>query len=223
MATQSLSFEASPRELIGKSVKELRRAGIVPIHVYGSGLESLNLQADASVVRSIVAEAGTNIPVTVSVKGLDSSLFSFIREVQRHPLTEAILHVDFLQVPLTQTMTSGVPITIVGEAPAVRFMGGVLNQALQTIQVECFPLDVPQGVEVDISTLEDFDRSIYVSDIDLGPKVTILSGPDEMIARVNAPRVAVEEEVLPGQAGEETGGILEANASPGAGEAPSEG
>jgi len=194
MAMQSLSFEASPRELIGKSVKELRRAGIVPIHVYGSGLESLNLQADASAVRSIVANAGTNIPVTVSVKDLDASLFSFIREVQRHPLTEAILHVDFLQVPLTQTMTADVPITIVGEAPAVRYMGGVLNQALQAIQVECFPLDVPPSVEIDISVLEDFDRSIYVSDVDLGPKVTVLSGPDEMIARINAPRVAVEAE-----------------------------
>ena len=216
MATQSLSFEASPRELIGKSVKELRRTGIVPIHVYGSGFESLNLQASVSVVRSIVAKAGTNIPVTVSVAGLDSPLFSFIREVQRHPLTEAILHVDFLRVPLMQPMTSAVPITIVGEAPAVRYMGGVLNQALQTIQVECLPLDIPQGVEVDISTLESFDRSIYVSDIDLGPKVTILSGPGEMIARINAPRVAVEEGALQSQEGEETGGIV-------AGESPSEG
>ena len=211
MTSQSLSFEASPRELIGKSVKELRRAGIVPIHVYGSDLDSINLQADASVVRRIVAEAGTNIPVTVSVKALDASVFSFIREVQRHPLTEAILHVDFLQVPLTQTMTADVPITIAGESPAMRYLGGVLNQALQSIQVECFPLDVPPSVEIDISVLEDFDRSIYVSDVDLGPKVTILSSPDEMIVRVNAPRVAVETE---GEIADVAGEGAGADASP---------
>ena len=210
MTTQSLSFEASPRELVGKGVKELRRAGIIPIHVYGSGLDYLNLQADAASVRSIVAEAGTNIPVTVSVKALEATLFSFIREVQRHPLTEAILHVDFLQVPLTQTMTADVPITIIGESPAMRYMGGVLNQALQSLQVESLPLDVPMSAEVDISVLKDFDSSIYVSDIDLGPKVTVLSGPDEMIARVNAPRVAVEEGVVAGEVGDEdVGGVVE--------------
>ena len=197
MTTESLSLQAEPRSVTGKKVKGLRRLGLTPIHVYGRGIEPTALQADAVTLRKIVAQAGSNIPVTVEEEG--SSRFAFIREVQRHPLTEDILHVDFLQVPLTEIIRSEVPVYLVGEAPAVRLMDGVLNQALQSLQVESFPLDVPQFVEVDISPLEDFERSIHVSDISLGDKVTVLNDPEELVARVNAPSVAVKEAEMPAE------------------------
>ena len=197
MTTESLSLQAEPRSVTGKKVKGLRRLGLTPIHVYGRGIEPTALQADAVTLRKIVAQAGSNIPVTVEEEG--SSRFAFIREVQRHPLTEDILHVDFLQVPLTETIRSEVPVYLVGEAPAVRLMDGALNQVLQSLQVESFPLDVPQFVEVDISSLEDFERSIHVSDLSLGDKVTVLNDPEELVARVNAPHGAVEEAEMPAE------------------------
>ena len=197
MTTESLSLQAEPRSVTGKKVKELRRLGLTPIHVYGRGIEPAALQADTATLRKIVAQAGSNIPVTV--RGDGDARFAFIREVQRHPLTEDILHVDFLQVPLTETIRSEVPVYLVGEAPAVRLMDGALNQALQSLQVESFPLDVPQFVEVDISSLEDFERSIHVSDISLGDKVTVLNDPEELVARVNAPSAAVEEVEAPAE------------------------
>ncbi len=197
MTTESLALEAEPRNVKGKKVKELRRLGLTPIHVYGRGIEPAALQADTATLRKIVAQAGSNIPVTVKEEG--GSHFAFVREVQRHPLTEDILHVDFLQVPLTETIRSEVPVYLIGEAPAVRLMDGVLNQALQSLQVESFPLDVPQFVEVDISSLENFERSIHVSDISLGDKVTVLNDPEELVARVNAPSVAVEEVEAPAE------------------------
>ena len=197
MTTESLALEAEPRSVKGKKVKGLRRLGLTPIHVYGRGIEPAALQADAATLRKIVAQAGSNIPVTV--KEERGSHFAFVREVQRHPLTEDILHVDFLQVPLTETIRSEVPVYLIGEAPAVRLMDGALNQALQSLQVESFPLDVPQFVEVDVSSLEEFERSIHVSDISLGDKVTVLNDPEELVARVNAPQAAVEEAELPAE------------------------
>ena len=197
MTMESLSLQAEPRSVTGKKVKVLRRLGLTPIHVYGRGTEPTALQANAATLRRVVAQAGSNVPVTVNVDR--DSHFAFIREVQRHPLTEDILHVDFLQVPLTETIRSEVPVYLVGEAPAVRLMDGALNQALHSLQVESLPLDVPQFVEVDVSSLEDFERGIHVSDISLGDKVTILNDPEDLVARVNAPQAVVEEVEAPAE------------------------
>ena len=203
MTTQDLTLELEPRTVVGKKVRQLRRQGITPTHLYGMGIEPLNLQAESAAVQRIVVQAGGNIPVSVTVKGHQKPYFAFIREVQRHPLTESILHVDFFQVTMTEVMQAEVPVYLVGEAPAVRMLSGVLFQALHSFRVECLPLDVPQYVELDIAQLDDFEKSLHISDISVGDKVTILNDPEEVIARVNAPRVAVEEGAIPVAEGEE--------------------
>ena len=194
MTTESLTLQLEPRSVVGKKVRSLRRQGITPAHLYGMGIEPLNLQGEATVLQRLVARAGRNIPVSVSITGEKSSHLAFIREVQRHPLTEAVLHVDFYQVPMTEVTQAEVPVYLVGEAPAIRLHSGVLLQALHAVLVECLPLDVPQFVEMDISGLDDFEKTLHASDISLGDKVTVLTDPDEVIARVNPPRVVVEEE-----------------------------
>ena len=202
MTTQDLTLELEPRTVIGKQVRQLRRQGITPTHLYGMGMEPLNLQAESATVQRIVVQAGGNIPVSVTVKGHQKPYFAFIREVQRHPLTESILHVDFYQVTMTEVMQAEVPVYLVGEAPAVRMLSGVLFQALHSFRVECLPLDVPQYVELDIAQLDDFEKSLRISDIRVGDKVTILNDPQEVVARVSAPRVAVEDEAIPVAEGE---------------------
>ena len=214
MATQPLTLELEPRTVVGKQVRQLRRQGITPTHLYGMGIEPLNVQADSAAVQRIAVQAGGNIPISVTVKGHQKPYFAFIREVQRHPLTEAILHVDFYQVTMTEVMQAEVPIYLVGEAPAVRMLSGVLFQALHSFRVECLPLDVPQYVELDIAQLDDFEKALHVSDITVGDKVTVLNAPDEVIARVNAPRVAVGEEAIPVAEGEEALGEAPEGAEP---------
>ena len=213
MTTQDLTLELEPRTVVGKKVRQLRRQGITPTHLYGMGIDPLNLQAESAAVQRIVVQAGGNVPVSVTVKGHQKPYFAFIREVQRHPLTESILHVDFYQVTMTEVMQAEVPIYLAGEAPAVRMLNGVLFQALHSFRVECLPLDVPQYVELEIVQLDDFEKALHISDIRVGDKVTILNDPQEVVARVNAPRVAVEEEGIPVAEGEE---------APAAGEAPPE-
>ena len=153
----------------------------------------MSLQADAATILRIVAQAGRNRPVSVSISGQETPYLAFIREVQRHPVSEAILHVDFYQVPMTEVAQADVPIRLIGEAPAIRMQNGVLIQVLPTLRVECLPLDVPEYFELDMSGLDDFEKALRVSDIPTSDKVTFLNSPNDVIARVNAPRVAVEE------------------------------
>ena len=193
----SLTLQAEPRAVTGKQVTALRRQGITPIHLYGKGVPSAPLQASTSVLQRVVTRAGRNVPVSVAIAGSTETHLAFIREIQRHPLTEAILHVDFYQVSLAEVMRAQVPVYLIGEAPATRTLSGTLFPALRFIEVECLPLDLPQYVEVDVSGLETFEQAIYVSSIKLGDAVTILTDPSELIARVNPPRVVVEEVAAP--------------------------
>ena len=97
---------------------------------------------------------------------------------------------------LARAIRSDVPIVVEGNAPAVRDMGGTLLQQLQTVEVESLPMNVPTSFQVDVSGLDDFEKGLYVRDLEVGADVTILTDPDDLIARVSQPRVeAVEEEV----------------------------
>jgi large subunit ribosomal protein L25 len=210
--SESITLQAAPRSASRKQVRFLRRAGITPIHLYGKETDSLSLQVDTPVLLGVIARAGRTAPVSVTIEGSTTAHFAFVREVQRHPVTEAVLHVDFYQVPMTETMRAAVPVLLTGEAPAVRLLSGNLTQALQTLEVECLPLDVPQVVEVDISGLENFEHGIYVSSLDLGRSVTVITAPEELIVRVNPPRVEVE--AVAGEGVAEEGVEGEAPATP---------
>jgi large subunit ribosomal protein L25 len=100
-------------------------------------------------------------------------------------VTEDLLHVDFMRVDITQTISVEVPVEIVGESPAVELRGGTLLQFLQSILVEGRPMDIPASIKVDISALDDFDKAIFVRDVSVGRGLAILTDADEPIARVN--------------------------------------
>ena len=189
----TLSLKLSPREVKGKKVKRLRQAGVVPVHFFGRGIEPLALQVEDRVLRRLVPTAGTNIPITVEVEGQDGESICFIREVQRHPVTEDLLHVDFLRVDVSQTVTADVPIVLDDMAPAVENMQGTLIQPLQTLAVESLPMNVPAAIHVDVSGLDDFEKSIRVHDARVSSDVTVLADPEEMIARVLPPRIEEPE------------------------------
>ena len=188
------SLKLAPRSVTGKKVKELRRQGVVPVHVYGREMPALALQVEGQVLRRILPQVGTNVPLSVEVDGVKGASICFVREVQRHPVTEDVLHVDFLRVDVSQTIRAEVPVVLVGNAPAVRQLGGTLLQPTQNILVESLPMNVPASIELDVSILEDFEKGIFVRDVSVGPDVTIITDPDELIARVSPPRIEVEEE-----------------------------
>jgi large subunit ribosomal protein L25 len=165
----------------------------MPVHLYGGDSESLSLQGDSAELNKLLPRIGMNIPVSVIVDDDNSKQICFVREVQRHPLTENILHVDFLRVDVKSKITASVPIEILGDSPAVRLLGGTVIQNMQGITVEALPLNVPELISIDISSLEDFETAIHISDISVGDDVTIVNPSDALVVRVSPPRVEVEE------------------------------
>ncbi len=188
------SITLSDRQVVGKKVKVLRREGFVPVHYYGSGIESLSLQASGATLRKVVTEAGANIPVEVVVEGSSESDICFVREVQWHPVNGSLLHVDFMHVDVTERVTAEVPVVLTGQSEAVRELGGVIIQPFQTLPVEALPLDMPKAVTVDITPLLMFGDAIRVGDIEVEEAFTILRDDDDLLVTVQEPRV--EEELV---------------------------
>ena len=191
-AMDNLTLELSPRDVVGKKVKRLRRQGLVPVHFYGAGTEPLSMQVEGAVLRRVLLRAGTNVPITIDIADGGGENICFVREVQRHPVTEDILHVDFLRVDVSQTITADVPIVLEGVSPAVTDLGGTLLQILDAVQVEALPMRIPGSFTVDVSILDDFDKTIRVESLALSADATVLADPGQMIATVVRPRIEEE-------------------------------
>ena len=184
-----LSIGLDKREITGKKVAKLRRTGITPIHMYGAEIDSMTLQCESVQIDRLVLQAGTNIPVTVSVSGNDDDHLCFVREIQYHPVTEKILHVDFIKVSAEQKVRVEVPVRVEGMSPAVRTMGGTLLQPLQSVTVEALPMDIPAVLQLQAELLLDFETNLYVQDIPISGDLTIINAENEMVATVVAPRI----------------------------------
>ena len=189
---EGLTLATDKREITGKKVAILRRDGITPIHLYGTGIESQSLQCDTATVSKIVLQAGTNIPVTVTVPGNSEENVCFVREVQYHPVTDRLIHVDFMKVDVTRTVRAEVPIIISGLSPAVRNLGGTLLQPLQSVTVEALPMNIPPMFSLNSDLLIDFDTNFYVSDLEAPDNISIINDEEDLVAGVVAPRIERE-------------------------------
>ena len=184
----ALSIEATEREVTGKKVKGLRRSGVTPGNLYGEGLESRSLQVDTKDLENVIHSGGRTSIINLSL-GKDSYQ-TLIREIQQHPVTREILHADFHQIDMQKKIQTQVSLRIVGEAPASRLPDALLNQLIFQVVVECLPGSIPQFIEVDISSLIDFDMSILINDLDLPEDLTIIGDNNQAIVRVGKSRVA---------------------------------
>jgi large subunit ribosomal protein L25 len=188
-----LSLQASKREILGKKTRFLRRQGITPTHLFGHGVESLALECDTAKLQRIIAHAGMTRLLALDIEGDKQPRSVFIREIQRDACNGELLHVDFYQVKKTEKIKVDVPIILVGEAPALKEKGRTLTHSLTSLSVECLPDKLPPQIEVDLSPLEEVEQAIFVRDITLSPDVTVITDPDQMVAKVSEVRVVVEE------------------------------
>ena len=186
--TENNAIDFYNRDVLGKKVKHLRRQGFTPVHMYNSNGASYSLQVETKTLYQILSTYGKTSPVTIRFEEEDHP--AFVREVQRHPVSEQIIHVDFLEVDLSKSIRTQVPVVLVGESPAVRLYGGIVSQLIYSLEIECLPKDIPSSIDIDTSGLEEIDSSVLVSDIDLGANVTITSSLQENVVRIQAPRKA---------------------------------
>ena len=201
---ENLILTVEKRTIVGKKVSLLRREGVTPLHLYGSGIDSQALQCETAVVGKLINQAGTNIPVTLKVAGDVGENVCFVREVQYHPVTDRLVHVDFMKVDVNRVVRAQVPIAITGLSPAVRHMGGTLLQPLQTVTVEALPMDIPASYSLDAESIIDFDTNLFVSDLENIDGVSIINDDDELVAGVVAPRIEAELEIELGEGEEGT-------------------
>ncbi len=197
MTTQAIKLALDPRSVLGKKVKQLRKTGTIPVHLYGPGLESRPLQVNQSLLIRALSQAGGTTPINISVLGESGEQLTFAREIQWDPLRGNLLHVDFLAVQANQPVSAQVPISLVGDSPGARESGGTVIQQLREVTVEALPLEIPGIIEVDLSQLTDPSGTIRVGELELGANVTLMTDSEEVVARIEALR-AVEEEVEEG-------------------------
>jgi large subunit ribosomal protein L25 len=191
-----IKLELENRTLVGKKVNRLRRAGVLPATVYGKGVGPFTVQVNARGFSDAYRRAGRTTLVDLAIPG-QKPQSAFIHSLQRHPVTRAILHADFLVVDLMTEITVEVPIHIVGDSELVSRGDATLNQVLNTLDVRALPTELPPYIEVDISGLDSMDKSIRVSDIPALEKGAIVTPEDELIVGLSQSRAAeVEEEVV---------------------------
>ena len=203
MASDTIRLTLAPREIQGKKVRALRRQGIIPVHLYGSGIESRSLQCEFSALVGALTRAGGNTPVEITVEGEQGSQLAFTREIQWGPRRDDILHVDFLVAEASRPISAQVPVALVGESPGAIAAGGAVVQQQREVTVEALPLEVPRELEVDLAVLTDSDGVIRAADVPLPVNVVLLGDPEDVIARIEVQRAAVEEEAeAPAEEGE---------------------
>ena len=201
MAEQKLVAE--PRDGTGKGVaRKLRAAGRVPAVLYGQGLDTTPLTVDSRELSHLLhGSAGSNVLVDLMVDGEEH--LAIPREIQRDHIHARFVHVDFLAVSRTETITVSVPVHEFGEAVGVK-EGGVVEHHLREVQIECLPQDVPDEIVIDISGVELGDM-IHVSDLAPPSGVTILTSPEDAVLSVVTPAaLRVEADLsVPGEEGVE--------------------
>jgi len=205
---EKVVLKANKRNVIGKQVGALRRAGKLPAVLYGHSIDSTPIILDAHETSLLLSRLTSSSLVTISLDGKEYP--TLVREKQRHPVKSHLLHLDFQALSLTEKTHAMVGIELSGAAPVVKTHNAVLVTSLTELEVESLPQDLPERVVVDISGLTEPGDSIHVRDIQLPGEVEILTNPDEVIVSAMAAKVEVVEEIPEEEAAE----LAEAEGAP---------
>ena len=190
---KKLEITTHPRDVAGKGVKVLRRTGITPVHLFGHGIESKALQAETALLERLLAEAGTSRVLSLSIDKQGKPVTVLVREIQRDAPSGLLLHVDFYELKATEKVRLELPIHFVGQPLAEKNKKGLLLENIRALEIECLPKDIPSTLEIDVSHLAEPGESIHVKDLQHIKGVTVLRDPEEVIAKIEHPRVIEEE------------------------------
>jgi len=196
---EKVVIKAEKRDVVGKQVKALRRAGKLPAVIYGRHTEPINVLLDAHSASLVLGKITSSSLVTIALDGTEYP--ALVREKQRDYIKNRLLHVDFLAVSLTETLRATVSINFVGVSIAVKDFNAVLVTNLQSLEVECLPADLPERIDVDISALTRPGEGIRVRDVVVSDKVRLLDDPDTTIAVAAFAKVEEEVAAVPGAEG----------------------
>jgi large subunit ribosomal protein L25 len=212
---------AEPREVLGKKVSSLRRQGILPAVVYGAEKESQPIQLDAHDLDVLLRTTSRNTLVDLKI-GSSRATPVLLQGIHEHPVRRHPMHVDFLVVSMTEAITVEVPINYMGDSSAADKLGGTLLHLRESVSISALATALPAAIDLDITPLDSFEAVLHVRDLVVPEGTTILTDPDEALARVQPPRVeeepvgVAEGEELPDRAEAPEGASEDAGADDGA-------
>ncbi len=190
---EQVELKAQERAVIGKQVKQLRRDGWTPGVMYGHGFDPMHLQFETHRLQNVLDDVGGSQLIAIQVQGKGEPEMALVRDVQRDPIRQSVLHVDFYRVKMTERLTTEIPLEMIGESPLTERREGILLIGISSIEVECLPGDLVDAIEVDLSDLVEIDQAIYVHNLAIPSSIDILTDLEEMVVRI-AP--LEEEEIL---------------------------
>ena len=187
-------LKATKRNVKGKQVKALRRAGELPAVIYGRHVDPVSISLDAHTAELVFAKLTSSTLVTIDVEGQEFA--ALVREKQRNFIKGNLTHIDFLAVDLTEKIRTKVRLTYTGISSAVKDYSAVLVHRKDALEVECLPSDLPERITVDISPLREIGNSIRIKEIALPANVAILDDEDEIIIIASAVKEEAAEGVV---------------------------
>jgi large subunit ribosomal protein L25 len=191
-ALETNLLEAHPRESGNKNqARRVRHEGKIPAVVYGAGKDSQPVSVDPRVVLRILhSETGHNTIFDLSMNGGERTK-AMIVDWQYEPIKGRLLHIDLKRIAMDKVLKVSVPIFLKGEAEGVKTQGGIMEQILREVEVECLPADIPSHIDADVSHLT-FGMVLRVSDLPHSEKIKFLTDPNQPVAHVTS----VKEEVV---------------------------
>jgi large subunit ribosomal protein L25 len=222
MSTARATLAAEHRDLTGKKVATMRHAGRLPAVVYGHGVDSANVSIDTHEFEQLRRHTGPNALVDLSIDGKKARPV-LIHGVQVHPVNRRPLHVDLFLVRMTEELTVEVPLVATGDSIAVTQHGGTLLHPIESVRVRALPDHLPQSIEYSVDSIVDFDTALHVRDLVVPSDVTLLTDGEEIIAKVQPPRVEEEPVVAEAAEGEAAEGEAAAEGGAAEGEATESG
>ncbi len=195
-------LQARRRAQSGKGVaREIRRQGLIPAVIYGGG-ENIPLMLRPQELLKILS-AGENTIFQLDLEGEDAQdRKAIVRDLQMHPIKDTLLHADLYRISMDVEITVSVPVVLEGASRAVTEVGGVINQLLHELEIQCLPTLIPHDLKVDVSHLE-IGEVLHVQDLAVPQGIRVLANPDDVVASVivrGAEEVAVPAAAPAGEA-----------------------
>jgi len=182
---ETIVVEVDRREPAGTNAsRRLRVAGRVPANVYGLGRPPFAVSVDPRKIEQVLhSPTGRNTIFTLSLEGGQQTRSVMLREIQRHPVTDSLLHVDLLRFDPTKRIQVKVPVRLVGTPVGVRLEAGILDFVHREVEVECLPANIPEHLDVDVTELH-VNQNVSVRNLALEPDVRVLDAPETILAVV---------------------------------------
>ncbi len=184
---QTMSLNATAREIRGRKTDSIRAENLVPGIVYGTDMQPLMVTVGATDFQRTLKAAGESTLVDLIVDN-GTAIKVLIQDMQRDPVRHTITHVDFRQVNMNKLIETMIELEFIGESAAVKGLGGTLVKALEEIEVKCLPGDLVHSIEVDLSALVTFDDNISVADLKIPEGIEVLTDLNVTVALIEAPR-----------------------------------